>query len=84
MDARIIIKHYNLNYHTYRFWGFGVLGFWLRLLLLHHTNEGLVGLVMELRPLQDLVVGQRDLHLEVVGLIVQKAEIGNLLRLRCL
>ena len=25
MDARIIIKHYNLNYHTYRF---GVLGFW--------------------------------------------------------
>ena len=26
MDARIIIKHYNFNYHTYRFWGFGVLG----------------------------------------------------------
>ena len=57
---------------------------WLWLLLLHHTNEGLVGLAMELRPLQDLIVGQRDLHLEVVGLIVQKAQIGNLLRLRCL
>ena len=26
MKACIIMKHNNFNYHTYMFWGFGVLG----------------------------------------------------------